>query len=126
MAVRPDRNHNALRKLSIQLGLAHSTSEGERLLMPTLSHADASSPAVRASACGAVQALSRSAKDLRGELCRPAVAAALCRLLRDPAPPVQSAAVAALCNAVLEFSLLKARCARLMRRGPNQVELVLR
>ena len=64
---------------------------------------------MRASACGAVQALSRSAKDLRGELCRPAVAAALCRLLRDPAPPVQSAAFAALCNAVLEFSLLKVR-----------------
>ncbi len=85
--------------------------------MPTLSRADASSPAVRASACGAVQALSRSAKDLRGELCRPAVAAALCRLLRDPAPPVQSAAVAALCNAVLEFSLLKVRCARLPLRG---------
>ena len=81
------------------------------VLMP--SHvvvADASSPAVRSAACGAVQSLSRSAKDLRGELCEPAVAAALCRLLRDPTPAVQSAAIDALCNVVLEFSLLKVRC----------------
>ena len=65
---------------------------------------------MRAAACGAVQALSRSAKDLRGELCEPAIAASLCRALRDADPAVRSAATAALCNLVLDFSLLKACC----------------
>ena len=78
--------------------------------LSTFTCADSASSPVRAAACGAVQALSRSAKDLRGELCEPPVAASLCRALRDPDPAVQSAAAAALCNLVLDFSLLKVRC----------------
>jgi hypothetical protein len=64
---------------------------------------------VRAAACQAVRALSRSAKDLRSDLMRPAVGAALCRLLQDAAPDVQAAAAAALCNLVLHFSAIKVR-----------------
>ena len=78
--------------------------------MYSVSH-DAESPcaAVRAAACQAVRALSRSAKDLRSELVRPDMGAALCRLLRDADPRVQVAASAALCNLVLHFSPIKVR-----------------
>ncbi len=54
-----------------------------------------------------MRALSRSAKNLRGNVLDADVAGPLCRLLSDPSSDVQVHAAAAMCNLVLEFSGVK-------------------
>ncbi len=68
---------------------------------------------MQAAAADCMRALSRSARGLRVRLADAPVAAPLVALLRADRPELQSAAAAALCNLVLDFSPVKVRIAGL-------------
>ena len=71
---------------------------------------------MQAAAAECVRALSRSVKDLRLTLCNAGIAEPLVALLAAAQPDVASSACAALCNLVLDFSIVKVLAARSARR----------
>ncbi|KAI9216313.1 armadillo-type protein, partial [Blastocladiella britannica] len=68
---------------------------------------------VRAAAAQGMRSVSRSVRSIRTAAVDAGVAAPLVALLDDPAPLVQAAASAALCNLVLDFAPMKAEVIQL-------------